>query len=178
MNYSKINCPIIIEKFPFHNQYQNELLDLMSDEPLSRLVNDNDLISLTDWEFHNKRTTKYSKYFLHLARNTINQMILSIHQPSLFEPMKIDNVWCQRYQMNDTHSWHHHGNATMSFVYYLELPKGTPGTELMDPITKEIHQPPVEEGDILMFPGFLFHRSPENQSSEMKSVIAFNAFYG
>ena len=47
-----------------------------------------------------------------------------------------------------------------------------------NPITKETHQPPVEEGDILMFPGFLFHRSPKNQSSEMKSVIAFNASYG
>ena len=177
MNYSKISCPILIEKFPLHNRYKDELLGLMSDEPLSRLVSDNDLISLSDWEFANKET-KYSKHFLHLARNTINQMILSIHQPSLFEPMEIDNIWCQRYQKNDTHSWHHHGGAVMSFVYYLELPIGTPGTELMDPITKETHQPPVEEGDILMFPGFLFHRSPKNQSSEMKSVIAFNASYG
>lgn len=176
MNYSKIECPVVIEKFPLHDRHRDDLLDLMSEEPLGSLFNDHDKISLSDWDFHNK-DTKYSKYFLHLARNTINQMIFSIQEPSLFRPMKVDNIWCQRYQTTDTHSWHHHGGAAMSFVYYLELPRGTPGTELMNPITKEIHQPPVEEGDIIMFPGFLFHRSPENQSSEMKSVIAFNASY-
>jgi hypothetical protein len=176
MIYSEVNCPIIIEKFKHHEYHKDDILKLVCSEPLSKLSYEDDLISLSDWDFHNKES-RYSKYFLQLARSTINQLIMSIHEFEWVSAMSIDNVWCQRYKKNDKHLWHHHGKSTMAFVYYLELPEGAPGTEFMNPITKETHQPPVKEGDIIMFPGFLHHRSPVNQSEEIKTIIAFNASY-
>ena len=91
-----------------------------------------------------------------------------------FSEQTIVNCWFQQYTKNDSHPWHRHHHCTFNNVYYLELPKDAPGTELKIPVTNETIMPNVEEGDVLIFPSAFLHRSPFNNSNKNKTVIAFN----
>jgi hypothetical protein len=84
--------------------------------------------------------------------------------------LKIQNYWFQQYYYNNYHDWHNHPQCHFSSVYYLELPKGTPITEFK--VSQEIE---AKEGDIITFPGYLFHRSPPNGLKKRKTVIVFNS---
>jgi hypothetical protein len=60
-------------------------------------------------------------------------------------------------------------------VYYLDLPDGTPKTELIDPWSREVITMDVQEGDILTFPSFVIHRAPVNKTATPKTIISFNS---
>ena len=63
-------------------------------------------------------------------------------------------------------SWHNHENeGKLSAVYYLELSKKELVTEFKNKKVK------TEEGDVLIFPSYMLHRSPINKSNERKTVI-------
>ena len=53
----------------------------------------------------------------------------------------------------------------------MKLPDGY-GTEFK--INDRIIRPKVKEGDLLVFPPDVLHRSPENTSGEEKIIISFN----
>jgi hypothetical protein len=53
-------------------------------------------------------------------------------------------------------------------VYYIDLPEKKYKTEFLD---IEI---PIQEGNLVIFPSFLLHRSPINMSNKEKVIISFN----
>jgi hypothetical protein len=79
----------------------------------------------------------------------------------------------QQYYKKDTHDWHNH-NCSWSAVYYVELSKDSPRTQLIEPYSSNIITPNVNEGDILIMPGNVEHCSPPNQSDNRKTIISFN----
>ena len=36
----------------------------------------------------------------------------------------------------------------------------------------------IEEGDVIMFPSFIVHRAPKNNSQEQKTIVSFNSCVG
>lgn len=86
----------------------------------------------------------------------------------------MDAIWYQIYDSDkkDYHYWHDHApSPSLSHVWYLKLPDGY-GTEFK--INDKIIRPKVKEGDLLVFPPDVLHRSPENTSGEEKIIISFN----
>jgi predicted 2-oxoglutarate/Fe(II)-dependent dioxygenase YbiX len=83
-------------------------------------------------------------------------------------------MWYQQYIQNDTHTWHIHGE-NYTGVYYLELPKDSPKTELIDQLdlNKKISIEAIE-GDVIIFPSFIIHRSPKITNNLKKTIISFN----
>ena len=86
----------------------------------------------------------------------------------------IKKLWFQQYVQNDYHGWHIHGD-NYTGVYYLDFPKGSSKTELIDQkdINKKITVN-AKEGDIIIFPSFIIHRSPKIKENIKKTIISFN----
>ena len=80
--------------------------------------------------------------------------------------------WFQQYERGDEHGFHDHPHSQWSSVYYLELPNGAQ-TRFQDHNGNEFTID-VTEGDYVVFPSILFHRSPPNQHDERKTIIAIN----
>jgi hypothetical protein len=87
---------------------------------------------------------------------------------------KITNFWFQQYTNNDLHDWHYHGDSNISFIYYVELPDSKYSTEFFDIESREIFKPEVSEGDIIVFPSHIPHRSPRIESNTRKTIISWN----
>jgi hypothetical protein len=86
----------------------------------------------------------------------------------------LSNFWFQQYLLNDTHDWHVHGNSNFSFVYFLELPDSNYSTQFFDLDSRKIFQLNVLEGDIIVFPSHIPHRSPPIKSNIRKTIISWN----
>ena len=82
-------------------------------------------------------------------------------------------MWFQQYANGSQHGWHIHGDH-MTAVYYLDLPKDSPKTEWINPMDNTVNQFDVEEGDIIIFPSWIVHRAPINESNNMKTIISWN----
>ena len=87
--------------------------------------------------------------------------------------LDLEQIWFQQYLEDGYHGWHiHTGHYTG--VYYLELDKTSPVTELRDPYTKRIKRMNVKEGDMIVFPSYIYHRAPLNKSVKQKTIISWN----
>lgn len=91
-----------------------------------------------------------------------------------FDILRVTEIWFQQYITGSEHGWHtHSGNWTN--VYYLELPEGTPKTLLIDPFDKKtVIEVDAKEGDLLVFPAFVMHKAPVNQSTNRKTILSYN----
>ena len=177
MKKYQISCPIAIKHLPSHERYKDELLSLIKQSDGQLIEGSNNIDHITSGDFFCQNASKlYTPLFLTIVKDVVKQLIdefVDIRSTDLKAEAR--GLWYQRYSKTDTHSWHDHAyNATFSIIYYLELPRGTPGTEFLDPFTKRVHRPRVKEGDVLMFPSFVRHRSPENKSDQIKTIISLN----
>jgi hypothetical protein len=81
---------------------------------------------------------------------------------------------------------HQHGSASMVIVLYINQPEGGGNLEIFDPLFynwsgtparisgvawREI---PVQTGDVVIFPGWVLHRTQKNASDENRIVASFN----
>ena len=72
-----------------------------------------------------------------------------------------------------------HPNSNISISYFLELPDSKYSTEFIDTETNSIFQSNVEEGDVIIFPSHIIHRSPLiTDSNVRKTTIAINLNLG
>jgi hypothetical protein len=167
--------PIFTIDLTTHQHIKEELLSLIDKEDSVKVDNswgDNiDQISNTDWYSGNGKTKDYWKILYPHIKETIEPIL---YDKFFFKGWKITNYWFQQYKNGDEHTWHFHGASMYNFVYYVEKPNGVPTTEMIIPMTGQIIQPKVEEGQILVFPSIMRHRSPPNPSDERKTIIAFN----
>ena len=84
------------------------------------------------------------------------------------------DIWFQQYECESEHDWHLHGN-NYTGVYFLDLPEDSPKTMFKDPMDSKIKKEfDVSEGDILIFPSFIIHKAPKNNSIKTKTIISWN----
>lgn len=173
MDYVKYDFPfpVFVHHNEDHSEMKDELLSLMKEQN-SEKVKINCNISRTDWYSDLGEERKYFSLLRRYIDIPIKQ-ILTETQPTGDCGFNYVNVWFQQYNRGDYHIWHNHGSSWAG-VYFLELPSKTLATEFFVPFTRETIKFEVSEGDLLIFPGILFHRSPANESVERKSIIAFN----
>ena len=112
---------------------------------------------------------------------------------------KLTESWYKETVPGDNHPSHNHPNSMLSGVVYLNVPKipsGNEGIHLVHIENRGVFKNhefvydfiptkynefrtyiPVETGDIILFPSYLFHFVSHNESeNESRKIISFNTF--
>jgi len=160
--------PFYIYKIPNFKTHKSKILKLIEDTGTFSYNVDRQRIFNTDWHLPQTFYRPYWEYVSKLLEPYFQE--LGEQWPGF--DIKMQNYWYQQYQNADYHDWHMHPYCNYSSVFYIDLPSKKLNTEFKR--DAYIFSISVEEGDILTFPSFLFHRSPLNTTVKTKTVLAFN----
>jgi hypothetical protein len=171
MKKYKLECEYIVSEFKQHQELKSQLLDLVSNADYKRPIVDacETNITKSDWQYSRNIDREWFKYI----KKPLSEHVGLMYNELSYSGYIINEIWFQQYLTDSGHGWHtHSGNFTN--VYYLELPKNAPKTQLIEPHSGKIFELDVKEGDIVAFPSFILHRAPINRSTERKTIISFN----
>jgi uncharacterized protein (TIGR02466 family) len=102
------------------------------------------------------------------------------------QPRQIGSSWVNIHPKGAWTAEHQHGSSAMVVVLYINQPQGGGNLEILDPLLynwssvpgrlkgvvwREI---PVQTGDVVIFPGWVMHRTQKNTSDEDRVVASFN----
>jgi hypothetical protein len=173
MQKFKIDCPYVISSFSNHKEIKQQLLNLIdtADFESVKFENVETNISKTDWQISQEINRKW----LQLILNPLVDHMKTVYSHIGYDSLLIKDIWFQQYLNNSEHGWHVH-SSNFTNIYYLEMPEGTPKTQIINPFNQtDIIELDVNEGDIVTFPSFIIHRAPKNISNFRKTIISFNA---
>ena len=104
--------------------------------------------------------------------------------------VKMDAMWSIINKKDSFNIQHNHPNAYLSAVYYVKVPKNSGDIKFFDPkVQKNIRYPKIKnytdtsaviteitpkEGDLLIFPAYLYHSVGENLSEHDRIIVSFN----
>ena len=130
----------------------------------------------------NKFAIKAQEYIL----DTFNQMGWKTED----QKIRIREMWSIINKKNDFNVIHTHPNSYLSAAYYVKAPKNCGRFQVENPNIAKRHSFPdiksknelnhdvagieIDEGDLLIFPGYLPHKVGKNNSDEDRVVISFN----
>lgn len=134
---------------------------------------DKDVITKTD--FFQRKEKFYSNSYITILHSEFQKEFYKIlMRRYCVENFYLDYAWYQQYRRGDVHQWHFHPTSNLSFVYFLELSSHEESTEFFDVEKEKPFQLNVKEGDVLVFPSFTPHRSPEIETENRKTIISGN----
>jgi len=163
-----------IGKLPNHELLKHPILSLLDNAKTDTLImKDNyysDSVSRLDWS----QARDFSRPWVNVLKPHIEDYLNKLAVALGYQSSIIDEFWFQQYTNGDTHGWHTHG-SNFTGVYYLELDKNSPKTEIIEPSkqNKKITLD-VNEGDIVMFPSYTIHRAPIIKNDIRKTIVSFN----
>ena len=165
-----MNDAVIVSKYLNHIKYKNHLLEFIEKDDGIPYDDKNDIIFKTD--YFNK------KFFIDEDTDNIFKVEFTNHLKNAFkdyyyEKLNVQQIWYQVYDTNNIHNWHTHSDCHFTNVYIL---KGNTKTEIKN-LKGDIINYDIEEGYIITFPSYLYHRSPFHNSSDKRIIISFNAVY-
>ncbi len=176
----KFEVPYYICTLSEHHTLKSKLLELLDKTDSKSSVQHFETISKSDW-YNNQNGNYFKKHFLESESENyykiLDPYIKYIIQNVLPDKNKdnffVSQAWFHQYKKMNYYFYHDHPGVRWAVVYYLELPIDGPKTEF-ETLSGKPFSPNVQEGDILVFPGWIKHRSPPNKSLERKTIIAFN----
>lgn len=171
---STIDNDCFVVALKAHEQLKCALLELIDEQESQGILGGNDRIYRTDF-FHNNSEAKYWKLLEGELVSTIKECLVASLgvDPLDFDESNITRYWFQQYIFGDTHDWHIHRHTDYTAVYHLELPEDAPATEFKYPQRNGVERAKAKEGDVVIFPASLLHRSPPNVGGR-KTSIALN----
>ena len=126
-----------------------------------------DKIDYLDWQ----KSTDMDRKWVKFIKPLLEKHFLNCIKNLKLNTVHIRNLWFQKYKKDGVHNWHIHGN-NYTGVYYLKFPKHSTKTQLVN--KQKILEIDAEEGDIVIFPSFVVHRSPKITEDIEKIIISFN----
>mgnify|MGYP000388917870 FL=1 len=174
MKKIKLTTTALLKPFKYHSVMKETLLSM-----IDKSYNDNlnvkdeyygDEIHRLDWSKNLNYDRKWVKYI----KPRLEEHFTICANDLNYKECEVRGMWYQQYLTNNVHGWHTHGE-NYTGVYYLELPKDAPKTELIDQY--DIHKKitiDAKEGDIVIFPSFIIHRAPKITNDTRKTIISFN----
>ena len=114
------------------------------------------------------------------------QTILGVIKPYIADfsserRVEFTDMWYQKYYKGVQHQVHTHGHSGWSCVMYVEFdPEVHEPTQFYSPFKNpwngnlETFQPPVTEGDMVIFPSTIMHEAPANRSDKRRTIISYN----
>jgi len=157
---------IIITKIDNYKEINKNILSLINKIPNNPIQKHNEKINHTDWNLPENFKREYLEYFVKMMQPYLNEIAIKLNSNVL----KISNIWFQQYVKLNTHGWHTHMETNFTNVYFVELPHKSLGTEILNHDKLDLN-----EGDLLTFPAYLYHRSPVNITEGRKTIISFNS---
>lgn len=104
--------------------------------------------------------------------------------------IQIKSIWAIINKKDDFNVIHSHPNSLLSAAYYVKAPENCGRFQVENPNSIKKHTSPqivnenehnvilagieINEGDLLIFPGYLPHKVARNQSDDDRIVISFN----
>ena len=95
--------------------------------------------------------------------------------------IEFTDMWYQTEMYGSSHGIHNHGNLGWSSVIYVDYdPKIHTSTEFLSPFHDVWNgnlltfQPPINEGDMIIFPSYIAHQALPNSSQVPRTVISYN----
>jgi hypothetical protein len=172
MQTNFLPMPVFITKFEKHQEIKDKVLSEINSTQKNSLTNNCERISNTDWNL--KLKSPYIDTISPLIFETIDNLKNNLKLTNLHTSynLALINCWFQQYENGDYHRWHAHIDSFYSSVYYVELPEDGAKTTFL--ILDKEYEFDVKEGDILSFPGTIFHCSKPNISQKRKTIISFN----
>ena len=171
MKEQLITYPVRINKFKEHNDLKDKLLAAIAEQPEhGHMTAPNSDIVKCDWD-----TSRYdpNRQWLQILNNPLYTHLDKWNNDMGYSSYGITEIWFQQYAHLGKHAWHTH-SSNFTNVYYVNLPNGGGQTEWINPMTKQVHIFDVTEGDIITFPSWVVHRAPQNDSTEVKTIISWN----
>lgn len=166
-----INSYYFVHHVKEHNQYKEKLLSLIEQTSKSKIDQQHQNIYKTDWNIDSNTKREYVDTLYEM----LTPYLLETAKFFYCEHVRIIKSWFQQYTKNNFHDWHTHPDCNYSSVYYLELKDSNMKTEILDYKTKSILKTTkLKEGDFIIFPSYLLHRSPINKSNNRKSIFSLN----
>tara|TARA_R100001509_G_scaffold68165_1_gene37798 strand:- start:276 stop:824 length:549 start_codon:yes stop_codon:yes gene_type:complete len=168
----KINSYYFLHKIKEHKKYKKKLIDLINKTEYKELYESTgQAISKTDWDVD----CNIKREYVDLLYKMLTPYLLETAKFFEADNVRINRTWFQQYIKNDYHNWHTHPQSNYSSVYYLQLKDPNIKTEIMDYKTKKILKTcDIEEGDFIIFPAYLLHRSPKNKTNSKKTIFSLN----
>jgi hypothetical protein len=163
---------LIAHTIPNFADRKTEVLQKILSLGTHSVVSDGQQISNTDWYLQGRTDRPYLNPILEDVDSALKKLHSKAYSalPSGSVQFKIDQYWFQQYSEGDFHSWHAH-SVSYAAVIFVELGAGAETQFLLNGETKTV---PVSEGQILIFPAMIPHRSPPNLSGSRKTSIALN----
>ena len=180
--FNNLNIYYYVIKMQNHNTHKKILLNYFNNKILSNrqfgLNKNNQNINIDSiYNYDYKDSTNFDREWVIYIKKYIQEILFNLTNYIPYKNAIIMNMWFQQYKKNDKHSWHLHHGCTYSGVYYVECQKENI-TEYLDFL--DIGNPikfNAEEGDVVIFPSLLLHRSPPIESDVLKTIISFNFDY-
>jgi hypothetical protein len=156
-----------------HADYKSLIQDYSNFVPMDSLPIEqglyNDNINKVDWQFAKDFNRPWVQEFMKF----LEPSLFNIANELGFTNFRIHEIWFQQYEHNGAHGWHTH-SSNFTGVFYLDLPAGSPKTQLVEPFSNKIINPDIQQNDIIIFPSFTVHRAPTNLGDKPKTIISFN----
>lgn len=165
----EVALPIFITKFEEHETVKETLLNLIGEMP-NESIKHKDSITKTDWNL----SLDYPRPYLDFIKPKLIDCVSNTLSKYGYPAIAFNRFWYQQYHNSDVHNWHVHSSCHYTNVYYISLPDKTFKTEIQTWDRSKSITYNVQEGDIITFPSMLYHRSPVNYSSQIKTIISFN----
>jgi len=174
LKISKIECPCVVGHFDSHASLKPLILNAInSQKEFNRVVDKTGLTDITRSDWNTSKLDSEKEWLKILQPELMNYLTKFINVLG-YKKFVINEIWFQQYYTNSKHDWHVH-SSNWTNVYYLDLPPGSPKTQLKNPMNQEeVFELDVKEGDILTFPSFIIHRAPINFSNKPKTIISWN----
>ena len=168
----QVSLPYAVLNFKAHHTLKNKVLSAIEKIAPNSIVSIDHQIFKTDWNIPDD----ISREYVDILRPALSVDLAKMFNTLGFDQYTVHNIWFQQYIKNDSHSWHNHNACHYTCIYYLELPAGAPKTQFLDPIDqKTIFEIDTNEGDILIIPSMIKHRSPIITTDVRKTIVSFNA---
>ena len=163
----------MIHKFKLstHEDFKKRLLDFISNQNVGGIHEGPDSITKSDNYVEDRPELK--PYFDWIA----NEVVDHVCEYYCMSFIRVTHVWYQQYEKDDIHQWHVHPSSSASIVYFAELPGPEFSTEFFNPDTRELVKLDCEEGDVLVFPAHIPHRSPPLTSDQRKTIVGVNMVF-
>jgi len=172
MKKYRLDCAYIVSEFRNHKLVKKELLSLIDHAEFESITDNGSETNITKADWH--KAQDFGRDWVKLFADNFAEDILNVYQDLGYDGFTLHELWFQQYIQNSGHGWHTH-SSNFTNVYYLELPKNSPKTQIVNPYNQtEVIEIDVKEGDLLTFPSFVIHRAPENTSPNRKTIISYN----
>ncbi len=159
---------------------RTNILHILDSTKSYKSIKPYEVIQKTDWEY-NKNAAEFRKNFIdsnepnyyNVLKPYLDSIIKDLNEFDKQSSLFVSQGWFHQYTKLNWYFYHWHPGARWAIVYYAELSDENPKTEFENyfgsPLSVDIKQ-----GDMLVFPGWIKHRSPPNKSNDRKTVVAFN----